>query len=274
MNYLRFLLILVVFSACSEKQNSLDELNLKGKVKEVVHMGYDVVDKYGILEKSNDEYIKYLYSFDENGFLIDKIEQEKNNGRSSLWKYQYNYYDDGRLYKEFINDAMTVYNYENKILKDANTYYANGTLLKKVVYIMSGGKVIREEEYDDKGNLYNFDINNYRGDYWEKEKWTIADGTEELITTESYNNKNLIKRVSHYARQTSEIFYNEENLVVKTINGKWIMDNLMSYREIGNVYEYEYFYDDMGNWIKRIEYKGTAKIPQRIEVRDIFYYDK
>lgn len=273
MNIFRILLMIIVFSACSEKQTSLYRFNLKGCVKEVAHVGYNVIDKYGTLEKSNDEYIKYLYSFDENGYLINKIEQERSNGRGSSWKYHYDY-DDGRLCKEFINGTMTIYNYENQMLKDTRTYYENGTLLKKVVYITSGGKVVREEEYDNKGNLYNFVVNNYKGDFCDKEIWTIIDGSEELITTESYNKENLIKRVSHYARQTSEIFYNEHNLVVKTINGKWIMDKLGSYKETGNVYEYEYFYDDMGNWIKRVEYKGAAKIPQRVEIRDIVYYNK
>jgi hypothetical protein len=73
---------LILSANAQNKKTDCEKEELKGKVKNVETIEYKAVDKFGEIVKEN-QYKKYLIKFDNNGRIIEKID----DFYSSHYKY-------------------------------------------------------------------------------------------------------------------------------------------------------------------------------------------
>jgi len=306
-----YLLFTFVSCSNQTKVNHLSEFELYGNVKSCKHFDYDVTDDKGVLHKKEDGRKQYLYIFNEKGYIEEKdvIYPEFNRVKKIYYTYDENdllntenchweNVDKNIPYNEEIcildneeftrleGDYRTIYKYNEGEKKEVATYnIEDGTLLKKSVYTNHSSQILKINYYNGGGELSSYDTYEYLDDGVIKTN-TFAQSflgvTDFLICSRYYKNNRLIKWSESVfeggrglVQRESEIIYGRNSLVEKTLKGKWVMGYL--YRKehtkgIEDNFEYEYFFDDKGNWVKMIEYKGDARIPVRVEDRVIEYY--
>ncbi len=296
----------VSFSFTTDKsETGWSEYNLRGKVKSLTEISYEVVERNGKIEigerKRGHRPIQgqdYQIVFDNNGNKIVKIEYASDGSIENYVTYEYN--KKGNKIEENVYDSdrrlerKWIYKYNNIGNLIEETYYFDGSLTSK-----------RTNEYDKKGNRIEANIVNY-----------IA-GFEQKVTFEYDNEGNLIETnwYSSGGRTTSKLTnkYKYDNKGNKIEENRYAFDSIFIFKRTyeydnkGNQIErnqydadgrvvnrqsYEYDYDKQGNWtwriefvkeapkhmalkqgtwIKRIEYVNET--PRFILVREIEYFD-
>lgn len=295
-----------------KKINHLSELNLTGNVKSCKHFDYYVTDNTGSLWKTKDGRKYYSYDFNKDGYIEQKKIFYPDVNIMNIINYTYDnkcllkeedsYWeniDSTKPYRSGVsfldNEDMvapevnlyTVYKYESGKLKEIVNYKTeDGSLRKKSIYMSRTNKVSQIDYYNGDGERHSYETFEYlnsgvvKRNFYLLKFWTE---TDYLVRSECYKNDQLIKRtvssingalgVVYY---DADVEYNKDGLVKKVSKGKWILGNLVNSTEEFNFvkedFEYEYFFDDKGNWVRMIEYKGNAKIPVRVEDRMIEYY--
>jgi hypothetical protein len=213
---------------------------------------------YEIIETDSDDSIKYRYTYNK---AIDEA--------IIFWRMDY-------LPSYLGADGTKHYRYHrNRLGKviETNTYLPNGKLIEKTTFLL-----------DAKGNIS--ERKNYNADGSLKLKEIIK--TNENGTKEEFSYK--IKNDSLYLETTTLIKYDIKGNEIersnfhgdtKKINDKW----KYRYNDTGDIIEiefessflnfkqnFEYKYDQRGNWIEKVEYKGF--VPKEITIRQIKYFDE
>lgn len=191
---------------------------------------------------------KEIHLYNENGNEIESSSYESDGNLSTkrVCKYDKNgniiesssYKSDGDLSSKLIfkNDEKG-----NKI--ELDSYSSDGSLNYKFVY-----------EYDYKGNRI---------------RWESYDSDNELYSKTSY---------SYYlnGNKADELYNSGDSRY-----GFFIKYSRYKYDDNNNLIEYSdtdknvetYSYDNKGNWIEKITYKGEAKIPSIITEQIVEYYE-
>lgn len=131
------------------------------------------------------------------------------------------------------------------------------------------GRVSAVRHMDDKGKEKHSDNYTYNADgLVENEIRLDASGARRSETEKSYNEE---------GRMVSEIIYDSRGKMVAqskyTYNVKGLPDHItMTTAESpAEYYTLEYTYDERGNWIQQIAYKGMGRVPDAIVVRILTY---
>jgi YD repeat-containing protein len=289
-----------------KKKTSLEKVGLKGKVKSIRAIEYDVVfNRFGnIMKGSIKSYgTNYLWKYNEKGNMIEyHLFLDKY-----IYKYIYKYDKNDNLIEENEYnldgslDSKNTYKYDDKgNLVEKNEYDADGNLDDKDTY---------KYKYDDKGNLIekihdNTDVGkytykyDYKGNIIEENQY-YSDGN--LYLKSIYNDKgNMIEEDCYFSYNTytrdnkgNEI-KNDSGITYKATykyNDKGNMIEMNKYYPYGGCwgtkydnkgngtsgsfsnweYTYKYEYDEQGNWIKMITY--TDGYPDEVTERTINYYE-
>ena len=246
----------------------LEKRNLNGKVKSVTYSHYDIVDHFGEISKGSKNCEQEMF-FNRDSTVSKIIESDF----------------------QFPRKDVDIHEYEKGEIKLISHYNKDGILSAKTAYITEGND-IREQRYlsdgelNDQFFLRSYDLNgNMVKEIWKyhndpldtREKLYYYDKNNRII--EIRDNYSLIKatygddfakhpvkieNVDSETDKTTRIkgfeFDSNGNTVKKYFNGK-----------LSRNYEYEY--DEFGNWTKKIEFKTEGKIPEEIIERIINYYE-
>jgi hypothetical protein len=295
-NLIYFFVLLQTLISCSDNYNSLKRENLYGNVKQITETTYEAEFKFGEAKKGilkNKKVLKYDESgnrtekneYDAEGnvgykesykYKNDKLIEDVTYHRNELWlKVNYKYNDKGYKILEKRYSVLTflcgkrTFKYDdsgNKI--EENRYNSKGILNTKIIFSFDKkGDNIEESIYNADGSLnfrrtYKYDD---RGNKIETKGYN-KDGVLEVTGTDDYDdNGNKIGRNLYGAEGeliSSEIFkYDErQNLTFKSD------ENRIEKIKI----EYQYEFDETGNWIKKI--KVLNDNPIIIIQRVIKYY--
>ena len=255
MKYLLFILLSLSLIGCGskEKKTSLTKENIKGKVKYIEESTYNVIDKFGNIEKVGLSK-KEIFKYDEKG---NKTEENLYNSNESLSKkITFKYDEEGKLIEENLYNSdeslknKAIYNYDKKgNLIELIWYNANGSFNCKYTYncdekgnIMESNDNLANKvtfKYDSKGNkieekTFSYDRLNYGHFYKYDEKG------------------NKIEENGYYFGfpypDAGKLDYKE--IYINYENGNVIEWN--RYNSDGYVYNNicKYEYDNEGNWIK------------------------
>lgn len=224
-------LILINISCESEKEKKLSDIErmeLKGNIKSIKCITYNVKEKFGELVKEKITYDKY-----ENYEIIfnDKGNQIENNSIP---------------YGEL--ESKTTYEYDDKgNLKETNEYSSNGDLVEKAIYI-----------FDNEGNPTKCDIYNSDGKLQNKINWIyFGKRTKEYI---KYDENGQIELKYEYEYEGEELIetkqYSSKQKVEKVHKFKYDNDgNQIEYAEFnsdGSLEKLEtYVYDKNDNLIEK-----------------------
>lgn len=231
----------------------------------------------------------------------DQVKQIDVHRNQEIWK---------RIITEYTNGNVTtekVFDYEGNLVEFCNYEYFNGKLLSlkhiKKDFNENREMYIRDEKvkkFNDKGlliyqsNKFSYedgdtfaDENEYEYDELGRKIKSVLilnnDGhiidkyfytEDKLVSIESYEKDNE-KPYSITTFIYSEKGITENSLKTKDNTTKrriYSNKGLLTKIELpsGDVYSYEYTFDNKGNWTKVIEYKNT--IPIKMRLRDIKYH--
>jgi hypothetical protein len=242
--YFAFFLILLVSCNSNSVKNSLDAENLKGKVKSFKEYWSDKKDDKGKLIKSiancsffnvkgfiteSQEYgangkvvEKVNYNYDENDRLISK---QASSGDGDLkWRLEYSYHEKDSI------AAMSLLGSDGSVLNSTNYRYVDGEILNpmKETKFQFG-----ENYYDNKGCLIEMKMVDNQFSI----KYSYSD---KLLTEVAFfdNNKQLKSKDTYK-------YDSKNNLTEKR--------NVLSSGKLSGLSEYQYLFDEKGNWTTKKE---------------------
>lgn len=227
-----------------------------GKIVTINEFGYTLyvfnpngyLSEMQTVNEEDEVTFRDVYTYDDQDKPVNIASKSGSGNPVSNTKCTY---EGVRLLKKEVYsqdmDRMQTYDYAYPDLTHTEiTYRMDGDLGSITKNTMDGNKVIKR------------DIFNHTGD---------------CITTEAftYNEQNKPIQVIRNGK-TSLIAYNDRGLVARTERAFYLAyGDLNFYSE--EVYTYEYEYDSVGNWIKRMVYvgEGDAKQLEQIDERIITY---
>jgi hypothetical protein len=281
----KFLVVitLLIIVGCKEKnisfKNDLSEMNLKGKVKSVRKMGFEVKDT--ILLTKGNKYkgiFEETFSFNESGNLIESNQFQTSGELYSKILYSYDSLglkSKVEWYSEFGKETDTYYKYDSLgNIIEYNSFNLDGTLAQKYTF-----------KFDNKGN--SIEVKWFpRG---ENSPTIISrktyDENGNMIIDSMFNSKEKLQDLSRY-------YYDDKGRTTEMklyeLNEPYHYKIFREFDDNGNMIKYErkkysikgeylttfplqtFEYDFNNNWIKSIGYmKGK---PELIEERSIEYY--
>ena len=298
--------VTIILLSCSNKnvENDLKKYHLKGKVKSFSEISYKAVMNSGKIVKGersrafgdNDVYVK----FNKKGYVIEKKFYKKDTlDYREEFKYDKNdriiekigYGPDGSFYWRYVND------YDSNGNKTTLTSYeSDGTIDWFYTYKYDKhNHLIEETSYNSDKSLdykitYNYDD---KGNMIEKNMYK-PDGSLDYRHTKTYYKNGKVIEEKIYKK--SKLFWKEVNKYDKSgnkveyhlYNSDGILDDIITYKydDKGNEIESilrnsegaiidkainQYEYDNVGNWIKKIEIPDGK--PRYVLERNIEYYD-
>ncbi len=289
----------------SNKDNDLTKMELKGKVKSLREITYEVIDKFGEIEKTKK--VKDVeYIFDLKGNKIKELFYNQTGFADFIVKYDY----DVKTYKIksktiMINNFLsskTIYGYDktNKLIHEKE-YDSNGDINSKTLYSYSNDKLSEIVKY-------NYNKEDKKFEIWDKT--TYKYNQYSLMSQEIYETfflkqsidktdylyndrgklieKNYINGSMRELDTKSQYVYNEKEELIELRmygnNEPWI--EKYSYNQ-GNLIELliekykntklnetilkNYSFDKNGNWINSQSFKND--IPIYLRERNIQYYE-
>lgn len=246
--YIGLFLIAALAISCNSQKNSLDELNVKGKVWKIQETSFYGEEKFGKYQiGSRSYYGNNLSVFNEDGYIMEYHSLDKNGKTEELTKYTYNKENQCTeidTYKESELKRKIVNNYKDNKIKEVNVFSKNGVLDDVYIYeyngkLLSGGKIL-----DSERNLVNTFENEYKKDLLTSQ--TVKGIKGEIIRKVEYkrnSTNNVIESKTSYPKDSSE-----------------------------DKYTFDYEYDKKGNWIKQYQFNKEGKI-EHIVIRNIVLYD-
>jgi len=228
-------------SLIKKKPNSLAELNLKGKVKQLVETEYNAVERYGRIDKGDN--LGYsIYLFNKQG---NKIERGSYNpdGSTKTLKSLFKYNNRG----DCIETIM--------ITEKGDSISDKNAVTPKTVFT-----------YDKNGNCTQWISHNENGEFMNK-VISKYDGFGNVILSEFFMqpNKWATKTISKYDthhHETVHISYIEDGTLLSTYTHKYDskgneIEQLGYNKDGGLIFmeRYEYSYDRHFNWTRRLVYK-------------------
>jgi len=264
-------------SSCNSqsKKNDLYKLNLVGKVKAITETHFTAIERFGEIVKGEQERLgTNSFFFNETGYLIETNDYDYTK---IYQKKKYKYDAQGHLLE------MDVYT--NTVEKDGELtskfiyeYDKKGNNIFQKVYEWKGALIFTiTRSFDDAGNVEEERIKQGSkflafGADWKKRYKYDENGNiiqmmfytppEIFDYTESYEYKNGILISMKRDRNYIKVYKYDENKNIIEENEK--TDTIMS------IYKYTYRYDDKGNWISKVQYRGEEAI--KLTERDIEYY--
>lgn len=254
-----FLIALLAIS-CSTKTSDHSMLELKGTVKSLTIIRYEAVEKFGKVEKGDK------ISRIENGDLFDLVYEntklnfnsEKNIIDASMFDRRGNM-ECRMVFKEDTIIDMVLPNGEliakaigdnHWYPKKMDIYDSNGKLKGRILSTYEGTKKLESKTYNQDGELLQSIKRVYTGQQCSQQT------TTEITTSYGYYTHEETTSVI----KEEKFEYNDKGLLfkVKAQEGEKIIET-----------EYKYKYDDVGNWIERIEYQTS--IPKYIIERTFEY---
>ena len=303
LNRLALLLFIIIsFNSCNNKKikNGWEEDKLKGKVKSYTQFSYEALERFGKIEKGaliKDIFANLQNNYDEVGNLIErntfregsivdiedkdtykydkksnKVEAKSYSSDGSLsyketFKYDENnnmiehngYSSDGSLsYKETFKYD------ENNNMIEQNNYSSDGILTSKETF-----------KYDEKSN--NIEANYYSSDGSLTYKFTFKyDENNNMIEKNGYSSDGRLDEKCAYKYDemgniSEYLLYDSDGSIILKVTEKYDdKGNMKESCSDENKREYEYEYDNVGNWIKQIVYLN--KKPIKIYERSYQYY--
>ncbi|MFI2741478.1 hypothetical protein ACG2LH_01950 [Zhouia sp. PK063] len=286
----------------SDFENDLEQRNLYGKVKELEQ--YKAIFQNG--EDTRDPLLNLREKFTEFGSL-NKAEYFDNYGK--ITQIDHFYYDDNHFLKKSISEnnlanqkTVQLISYDsikktttrNITFNDSLNYkfistFDSNDLIAKQIKIEAKDTVVRSYEYkfndDNKKTLekefeegkelsigtYKYDKENQLIEYSNKEEWM------ELLTQTEWKNNRIFKQTDYTISADLKKYLDritEYDRQFNPVNIK-IYENSELNREL----EYDYEFDQFGNWIKRTvsmkeHFANSNKfIPIYIESREIKYWE-
>lgn len=289
----------------NQTDNDLSKNNLNGNVKSVTSLSYEAKNYDGklvkgdnvseglfegntveiynntgyLLEEKNfyydgSVYLSVLYSYDEKGKLVNR--SNFNHGKKGYSK-EFEYDENGNMINEYdltptgIAQRNWAYKYDKKgnNIERSYTYFLDESNDFKTLYEYDNdGNKVQESTYDKYGiqNTIIFYKHDTNGNLIEEKVYSKSD----LFYTNEfkYDSKGNI---------LEDIQTTSENEKIKISNKYDSNGNLISKIRISSQnkeydfnYSYQYDYDNLGNWIKRVKF--TNGKPQFIRERTIEYY--
>ena len=246
-----------------------------------------------------------VLNFTNKGFLCKKINYDTslNIKESSSWNIDtfgkinsqilvnnneelqlvYKYSDDGRIISCRIYDLKTSSLVENKIwsyhnftnlLDEILTFDSVGNItLKLSITCFEDGDISVIESVNLPNSEYRFGAffkyeYNQRGFLIESYTGGLGDTGLGRYIYDDFGN--LIKVINEYNGKPASDTYYKYNTKGYLIEDKTKYDDNYAYKSDYSCYTYEYEYDRLGNWIKKITYHNY--IPEMITIRSINYY--
>lgn len=290
------LFTILIASGCSyQKINDWHDYGLCDNVKSVKEISYELITtephqiRKGTRKRMIPEF-DYLVFFDEKGKTLEKLEfRAKERPEEPLIKNYSNKLDT-------IDDICKKYVYE----------YDKGKRSKELIYLpsTSGTFILREENvynYNFKGDLIeivNYSYENLYGisqlakivsftydtkDTIMKEVW--ADTYDNILLEMTYKYEGSDRRIrektmksysqSDFMMKTT-YYYDEKEYLVKMIYSYLLINESERsfypyFDDTDVVFEYEYKYDEKGNWVRQTIFKDG--IPSYVNEREIDYYE-
>ncbi len=272
------ILLLFFSAATAQKKNSLQQINMVGKVKLVKETDHSVLPRPGEPKEDSIQSV-ITFRFNEQGNDEEWISYYPDGSERVKRTFSYDEKGNDKEQIMYSDDGIdhTVYLYDgNGNMIEVKTYYVDDMLgdtvvTSKSVYLYdSKGNVIDEKNYndwnlledrkssvyDDKGNvieegLYGATYERYLGKY--TFKYDDRGNNTEGIT---YDPSGILLGRSVFS-------YDEKNNQVE-----W-----HSYSPDGSLNGHSstsYTYDNTGNWIRQVYYKEDK--PETITTRIIEYY--
>jgi YD repeat-containing protein len=276
-------LIFLISVINSTYGQDLKSYKLKGNVKSYRETDYEVIRKYGEVQKGNklidDSHFDIFTSFNISGKKIDYISYKSNSdvkdrttykrdvkgnileevNLNNTVKYKYNQIgkvievttlnSDGTIstgkYKYDENGNCTIYNQDGSIKH--KEIYKNGHLVEEIDYYSESGGIMNK--YDEQGNVIELSV--FMSDGTVISKQTIkndSNGNEIQSTSEDMNTYSFYD--SNGNTTESNTYYNNGSSPYKC--------------------SYTYVIDTHGNWIREIKYENGQ--PTKWTERIIEYY--
>jgi YD repeat-containing protein len=194
--------------------------------------------------------LRYVYSYNDQGFIIEK--NEKFDDQSNSYRFTYVYDDAGNLLEEYYYEsdsiATTKYVYEydekgNRI--GSKTYEPLDSLTHRRIFKYDGlQRRIETTLKDAENNIL-------------RKWWFTYDKNNNLIEQKEYSGSNesttkTTFKYDKFGNTTETVFYDAED-------------------EVELKFNYEYTYDTNGNWVKRVYSKND--VPSFILERIMEYYE-
>ena len=277
-------------------KNDLSELNLTGKVASISETKYKTANEFGDVN---------ITDFNELGNKIEERVLNYSNGNlqcksKSIYKYdsQNNKIEDCRYILDN-RDVKFTFKFDEKGNKIEVCFYNSNDELKSTDtykyddngYLIEQNNFINNQlmkflyKYDDKGN--RIELKGYN-----------SDGSLDYKSTSKYDDKgNKIEVCSYngYVKLTGKNTYKYDDkdfLIEQVTENNFKTKHIYKYDDKGNMIEdynifldmnggikniFKYDYDEMGNWVKKIEFKkrdllDKDGIPQETTARTIKYY--
>lgn len=290
------LLLIECNTSKSKIRTDLERQDLKGKVKSIKSVAYRAIEKFGKIQKGNENSI-FFYTFNKDGNFIECISNEKENNSRQTFIYN----DQGNIIEQKEYDfkgnlkSQTTYSYDrkgNKIEENSFEGYQfrrsiykydnkcrevetlitisikgiNGSIeLRKIKEYNNEGNIIEEKTYDNNNNLV------IKGIYTYDEKGNIIKN----IFVGSDTNEIEEKYIYTYDKNSNKIEeqkYISEHLVEKTIikydkKGNILKKNITDFnRNMSFLITSKN--DEKGNAIERIYYiNGNPNVIEEIEIK-------
>lgn len=273
--FLMLSLTLMIGSSKGYKTH-LQQIGLKGKVKEVVISTYKIETNSGEIVK--DERVDYRFSYGQfdmitgegnSKFIYNEdgsmMEGEVYNRDGELeYKIIYSYDDDGYLIERRLNNYVINNSYQWKLKNhtDKNPYLSES----EQTYDSKGKLIITEERvFDNSGKTIELRTTFIESD---------SDNIIRITKMEYDSNNNLVREEKISENSIIEYSYNDKGLLENVDNydsemrKKGYGNKMYKYNENGDIIEvetdfvknkYEYEYDEKGNWIRRTQTYSYSK---------------
>jgi len=285
------LIILSYLSAMSQQSSNINEYNKNGKIKSIRTISYEAIQKFGEIQKGrrSNEFMKY-----DQQITIDYAKKKciiKNLSSNDKLEFSFvmEFDNKGNITKETYYDSTSIQGtYQiNKYDKVGNitesiVFNPNGSIFTKITCKYKNGKKISLDYYNSDGDLFKkntfkynssgnlIELNDYNSDgsIFTQQLFEY-DNNNTLINMTSYkypNNKNRISYASNDKWETKFYTrYNNKGLEIENII--YNPDGTISGEgsPLKNAKEYEYEYDQKGNWIKKIVYIKNGRALYIIE---------
>jgi len=303
---LTFLLLVGFNTKIYPQKSDIEIMGLKGKVKSVKQITYDVVKKNGEIHKgriSKNSSSHLYHVFNKDGFNTEVYYYDTSNSESIFdTKNTFKYDDENRLKKKSTSldgslSSEKIYRYDDRgnltemtennslgkiIRNNKHRYDEKGNKIEKIEYKPDGSLFYKHiYKYDDKGNkiewrYYNSNLKliykwkykyNDKG-YFIHGKRIYSNGKSDLKSTYKRNNEGVIIEWKQY--ENGILINNEE--YKDDDRGNLIEQIILEkFNFVKKIITYKYEYDKNNNWIKRIIF--LDKEPMSITEKTLEYFD-
>jgi YD repeat-containing protein len=266
------LIITLLFTSCKDQKTSikndliLEKIN--GNVKTIIRSEYDVIEKFGEVEKNN-QLDKRITHYNLQGNIIEEITS------NDVIKYEYN--KIGKLieikrYNIGKYHSKDTYEYDEKgVLVNVNKY--NGEKEKfSFRYIYKYDKknnLTKKSIYNPDGSLSSYsEFNQYNGNVIGIKTYDSTSFLKGIISY-TYDQNNNRTGIAEFDKDSTYLSnghyweYDENNNTIKD-------SSYYMYQGYTSPSHYKYLYDKKNNWTSMIQYDGNKAVRQLERV--INYY--